>query len=134
MYYGHSACTMAIIHVGDYSTCSMAIVDVLSPYYMHYGHSTRTMARVHVLWPEDMSYFLYGSVPSPCRSGSPGNEAPWISKGGLGRQQASPTATPPPNEGGFPSGIKARVYPPMHCQSGITNSKARVAIKKRTSS
>ena len=43
---------------------------------------------------------LYGSVPSPCRSGSPGGETPRVSSGGLGGPQALPTVGPPSNGGG----------------------------------
>ena len=45
---------------------------------------------------------LYGSVPSPCRSGGPGGEAPRVSREGLGGPQAPPTVGPPSNGGGSP--------------------------------
>ena len=36
-----------------------------------------------------MGHVLYGSVPSPCRSGGPRGEAPRVSRGALGRAQAA---------------------------------------------
>ena len=50
------------------------------------------MAIVHVLWSEDISYVMYGSVPSPCRSAGLGGETPQVSRAGSRGPQATPTA------------------------------------------
>ena len=70
----------------------IAIGDLLWLQEISYGHRKSPMAIGDV---------LYGSVPSPCKSGGPEGEAPRVSRGSLGGGAGPPNSGPSFQRGGL---------------------------------